>query len=105
MLEKEYDCSHGINVDIVWDQTTTGGPIDIFEVKKGKAAPLDLYQLVMYWDALVYAGKRPTGGHLVSNGRTAGVNTLLAFLKTRTDANGNQYDLVLEDWATHAITP
>jgi len=104
-LEKEYDCSHGINVDIVWDQTATGGGVDIFEVKKGKGAPLDLYQLVMYWDALVTTGKQPTRGHLVSDGRTTGVNTLLAFLRTRKDANGNLYDLVLEDWSTHVIRP
>ena len=104
-LEKEFDCTHGIALDIVWDQTTTGGPIDIYEVKKGKAAPLDLYQLVMYWDALVTAGRQPITGHLVSNGRTTGVNTLLTFLKQRMDANGHQYDLVVEDWATHGITP
>lgn len=104
-LEREYDCSHGIAVDIVWDQTATGGPIDIYEVKKGKSAPLDLYQLVMYWDSLVHAGKRPTYGHLVSDGRTAGVTTLLDFLRSRTDANGNPYDLTVDDWAAHGITP
>jgi hypothetical protein len=59
----------------------------------------------MYWDALMSAGKRPTYGHLVSNGRTAGVATLLDFLRGRTDASGKQYDLVVEDWAKHGITP
>lgn len=105
ILEKEFDCTHGIAIDILWDQTPTGGSLDVFEVKKGKAAPIDLYQLVMYWDALVSAGKQPRYGHLVSNGRTTGVNTLLDFLKTRADSNGNRYDLVLEDWTTHGITP
>ncbi len=104
-LEKEYDCSHGVCVDIVWDQTATKGPTDIYEVKKGKAAPLDLYQLVMYWDSMVSAGKRPTCGHLVSNGRTTGVDTLLSFLRGRTDASGNQYDLIVEDWSAHGIVP
>jgi|GEM_PF-923576 hypothetical protein len=104
-LEKEFDCIHGIAVDIVWDQTAAAGPIDIYEVKKGKAAPIDLYQLVMYWDALASVGRQPTTGHLVSNGRTAGVNTLLEFLRGRKDANGHQYDLVVEDWSTHGIIP
>lgn len=104
-LEKEYDCVHGISIDIVWDQTATGGPLEIFEVKKGKAAPIDLYQLVMYWDALISSGKQPKYGHLVSDGRTTGVNTLLKFLRERTDANGRKYDLQVEDWTTHAITP
>ena len=104
-VEKEYDCTHGIVLDIVWDQTATGGPIDIYEVKKGKAAPLDLYQLVMYWDALVSAGKQPGCGHLVSSGRTTGVSTLLTFLRQRTDASGRNYELVVEDWSTHGIIP
>jgi hypothetical protein len=104
-LETEYDCTHGIAIDILWDQTPTGGSLDIFEVKKGKAAPIDLYQLVMYWDSLVTAGKQPTYGHLVSSGRTTGVNTLLSFLRARTDASGNPYNLVVEDWAAHGITP
>jgi hypothetical protein len=105
ILEIEYDCTHGIAIDIFWDQTSTGGSLDIFEVKKGKAAPIDLYQLVMYWDSLVSAGKQPTYGHLVSNGRTTGVNTLLEFLRARTDAAGNPYNLVVEDWSAHGITP
>lgn len=105
IVEAEFDCAHGIAVDILWDQTSTGGPIDIFEAKKGKAAPLDLYQVVMYWDALVSIGRQPTCGHLVSSGRSAGVVTLLAFLNTRFDANGQLYNLVLEDWAAHGIVP
>lgn len=105
VLEKEFDCNHGIVVDIVWDQSAAGGSTDLYEVKKGKASPLDLYQLVMYWDALVSVGKQPTTGHLVSNGRTTGVNTLLAFLTGRLDANGKPYDFALEDWSIHGITP
>lgn len=104
-VEKEYDCAHGIAVDIVWDQTSTGGPLEIFEVKKGKAAPIDLYQLVMYWDALVSMGKQPTYGHLVADGGSPGVTTLLNFLRERKDASGKEYDLVMEDWAKHGIVP
>jgi hypothetical protein len=39
-LEKEYDCTHGIAIDIVWDQTSTGGSLDIFEEKRVKLRPL-----------------------------------------------------------------
>lgn len=105
MVEREFDCTHGIAVDIVWDQSASGGPVDIYEVKKGKAAPIDLYQLIMYWDALVSAGRQPTCGHLVSSGRSTGVNTLLDFLRRRTDANGKVYDLLVEDWKMHGIVP
>jgi hypothetical protein len=104
-LQKEFDCTHGIAVDIVWDQTARGGPLEIFEVKKGKAAPLDLYQLVMYWDALVSAGRQPNSAHLVSSGRTTGVNTLMSFLTSRCDANGKTYDFTVDDWSAHGIAP
>ena len=104
-LEKEYDCLNGVSVDIVWDQSAANGPINIYEAKKGKAAPIDLYQLVMYWDSLLMAGKQPTRGYLVSSGRTTGVNTLLDFLREQTDANGKKYDFVVQDWATHGIVP
>ena len=39
--------------------------VDIYEVKVGKAEPLNLYQLKMYWDGMVLAGKQPTGGTLL----------------------------------------
>lgn len=104
VVETEFDCAHGIAVDIIWDQTPSGGSLDVYEVKKGKAAPIDLYQLVMYWDGLVSMGKQPTMGHLVSSGKTTGVSTLLTFITARTDANGQKYNLILEDWATHGIS-
>jgi hypothetical protein len=104
-VEMNFDCSHGIAVDIVWDQTSTKGPLDIYEVKKGRAAPIDLYQLVMYWDAIVSNNGRPSKGHLVSDGHSTGVKTLLTFLRGRKDAKGNKYDLVLDEWAIHNINP
>lgn len=105
VVEKEFSCAHGICVDIIWDQTATGGPIYIYEVKKGKAAPINLYQLLMYWDGLVSIGKKPTCGYLVSSDRSTGVSTLLDVLKDRKDNNGNKYDLILDGWANHGITP
>ena len=46
----------GTRVDVV---DIGDGQIDIFELKTGKARPLNLYQLRMYWDGLVLEGKLP----------------------------------------------
>ncbi len=105
VVEKEYDCGHGVFVDIYWDQRKTGGGVDIYEVKKGKAQVLDVYQVVMYWDALVSVGVQPTQGHLVSNGVTSGVGTFIQLMETRQDANGENYDIVSESWDQHVIKP
>lgn len=105
IVEKEYDCGHGVYVDIFWDQRSTGGSVEIYEVKKGKAQVLDVYQLVMYWDALVDTGVQPTEGHLVSDGQTSGISQFIRLIKSRKDTNGVAYNLVTEDWSKHGISP
>ena len=72
-VQQDYDCGHGVYVDVYWNQAPTKN-VDIYEVKKGKAKALDVYQLVMYWDSLVDTGIQPTHGHIVSNGKTSGVD-------------------------------
>jgi len=105
VVSKEHDCGNGVYVDVFWDQRPTGGPVEIYEVKKGKAQPLDVYQLVMYWDSLVSTGVQPSQGHLVSDGETSGVAPFVTLLGARVDSNGKRYDLVREDWRTHGIDP
>jgi hypothetical protein len=104
-VSKEYDCGHGVFVDIMWNQSVASGPVDIFEVKKGKAQVIDLYQLVMYWDGLVSVGVQPTHGHLVCTAATPNVHAYLPLLCGRSDANGKKYDLVVEGWDKHGIKP
>lgn len=104
-VAKERDCGHGVYIDVFWDQSRTGGPVEIYEVKKGKAQPLDVYQLVMYWDSLVSTGVQPTQGHLVSDGLTSGVPAFISLINGRKDANGIPYNLKSEDWMSHGIEP
>jgi hypothetical protein len=104
VVERQYNCGSGVYADIVWIQKSRGKDSEIFEVKKGQAQPLDVYQLAMYWDALVAGGTQPTLGHLVSAGATPGVRSFLTSFAKRKDTNGARYDLVQEDWSTHGIS-
>jgi hypothetical protein len=105
LVEKEYDAGHGVYVDILWDQKATGGGVDIYEVKKGKAQAGDVYQLLMYWDALVDTGIQPTHAHLVANGHGSGVAPFIALINGRKDSKGKKYNLQKDDWRQHGITP
>jgi hypothetical protein len=105
VVEKNYNCGNGVYVDIMWEQKSRGTELDIFEVKKGQGQPLNVYQLLMYWDALSEAGSQPTTGHLVSEGATPGVRSFISLLNRRKDGKGRAYNLISEDWASHGINP
>jgi hypothetical protein len=102
IVEKEYDAGHGVFIDIYWNQ---GGPIDIYEIKKGKAEPKNLYQLMMYWDALVESGASPTHGYLVSDGHSSGTSAFLRLIQQRKDARGDAYNFELKNFSDHGIEP
>jgi len=103
-VHKEYDCGHGVYVDVVWDKTSHSNMFEIYEAKKGKGCPLDVYQLVMYWDCLVDIGVRPTTGHLVCETPSPNVTHFVTIMNNRKDKNGNNYDFVVETWQSHKIT-
>jgi len=54
----------GTKIDVF--RKTSDGKTIIYELKAVSAAPLDLYQLKMYWDGLVLAGEQPTQGILLA---------------------------------------
>ncbi|MCJ7457417.1 MAG: ATP-binding protein [candidate division Zixibacteria bacterium] len=101
-VQQDYDCGNGVYVDVYWNQAPTKD-IDIYEVKKGKAKALDVYQLVMYWDSLVAIGIQPSHGHLVSDGKTSGVDSFLKLMLSRKDTKNTKYNLVQENWSVHGI--
>ena len=47
----------GTKIDVY--RKTPDGNVLIYELKVGQAAPLNLYQLKMYWDGLVFEGEQP----------------------------------------------
>lgn len=54
---------NGTQIDLYHQKET--GEIIIYEVKVGRGAPIDVYQLKMYWDGLLNEGTQPNIGILL----------------------------------------
>ncbi len=66
---------------------------EIYELKSGTARPIDVYQLVMYWDGRVKDGVRPRLGRLVCKEANDHILNLINYWNSRKDAGGSNYNL------------
>lgn len=55
----------GVRIDVYRKIAEPDNSVIIYELKVGTAAPLNLYQLKMYWDGLVKEGEQPSQGVLL----------------------------------------
>jgi len=82
----------GVEVDIFHELSS--GDIHIYEVKVGTAAPLDAYQLQMYWDGIVKdENKSPKLGRLVAKEIPDPVKNIIRDINKRKDTLANEYKL------------
>lgn len=82
----------GVKVDIYCKQSNNN--IIIYEFKSTTAAPLDVYQLLMYWDGIVKDEKQsPEVGRLVALEIPSSVKNVVEELNKRVDGNGINYKL------------
>lgn len=77
--------------------------ITIYEGKRKKTEPKDVYQLLMYWDGLVADGKKPKTGVLIASEHPESVLDLIAQINKTTDANGCEYNLITKVWSDEGI--
>lgn len=77
--------------------------VTIYEGKKLKTSPKDVYQLRMYWDGLVYENMRPNKGILIGNSHPDSVQRMIEFVNKMKDANGNNYNFELITWDDKGI--
>ena len=77
--------------------------VTIYEGKKLKTSPKDVYQLRMYWDGLVYENMRPNKGILLGNSHPESVRKMIEFVNKMKDANGNNYNFELMTWEEKGI--
>lgn len=89
----------GVRIDI---HLTTPTGVEVYEVKSGTAVPLDVYQLLMYWDGVVYdTNNSPKSGRLVADDAPASVLNMITDINQRKDKLGNNYNLEFKkiaDW-------
>jgi hypothetical protein len=98
----------GSNVDIqyaTWDgagvlidihMKKNDGKVWIYELKKDSAGPLDVYQLIMYWDGKVKAGESPEQAFLVASDCPTSVKIMIDYWNTRKDASNSLYKLIFK---------
>lgn len=79
------------------------GQVTIYEGKKDKTKVLDVYQLLMYWDGLVYDGNPPTKGILISAEHPDSVKKIVNIINSMKDANGNNYNIEMKTWKDENI--
>ncbi len=80
----------GVEIDVYYEYKDE---IFIYEIKIGKAAPLHLYQLKMYWDGLVIQGKQPTKAILMIEEIGKNIETMIEEMNTKLkDPSGNNYN-------------
>jgi len=70
----------------------------IYEGKRQKTEPQDVYQLLMYWDGCVYDGVQPTDAFLIANEHPESVRVLIEEINTRMDQSGNKYNFKTKMW-------
>ena len=73
--------------------------ITIYEGKKNYTTSKDVYQLIMYWDGLVYDGVSPDIGILGASYHPESVKVLLESANAKLDAHGNHYHFEAKTWA------
>ena len=77
--------------------------IIIYEGKKSKTTPQDVYQLRMYWDGLVFSRKKPQKGILLGDFHPESVLKMIDFINKMKDANGNFYKIETRVWSDYNL--
>lgn len=89
-LDRPVWSGSGVKIDIYHNKPKG---TDIYEVKPDTAAPLDVYQLLMYWDGVVAdESKSPELGRLVAKEAPNSVKNIIENLNTRKDAHNHPYN-------------
>ena len=73
----------------------------IYEGKKKTTRPLDLFQLLMYWNGCICddPDNPPIEGILIAPNHSESVIKLAQFINDNlNDASGQQYNVILETW-------
>ncbi len=93
----------GLSIDIY--HKFLNGTLDIYEVKTDTAEPIDVYQVLMYWDGIVKdENKSPRLGRLVAKNAPESVINMIDDLNSRQDSLGNNYKIEFKTIESFGIT-
>ena len=81
----------GVKIDI---HLETPKGVQVYEVKSTTAEPIDVYQVLMYWDGVAFDKKKsPKLGRLVANDAPSSVLNMIKQINKRKDSLGKRYKL------------
>lgn len=89
-----------IRIDFYLNQNNE---ISIYEGKKDKTTPKDIYQLMMYWDGLVFDGINPDVGILIAAEHPKSVEAIVDLVNSRLDDNERNYNFIMKTWNQEGI--
>ena len=89
-----------IRIDLYQSVSNT---VTIYEGKKDETHPKDIYQILMYWDGLVYDDVPINEGILIATKHPESVKKLVALKKKAKDAAGHSYNIILKTWQDENI--
>lgn len=75
----------------------------IYEGKKDKTTPQDVYQLLMYWDGLVMDGIPVNKAILIATEHPESVKAIVNLKNESQDKNGNKYVIETKTWNDESI--
>jgi len=89
-VDIEKALNHNVKADII--QIFDQGFEHIWEVKRGTAEPLDVYQCIMYWDIYKWdKDKNLQRIILIANRKSPNTQAMIDFWNTRKDKHGKNY--------------
>lgn len=93
-VERERPIWNGAGVKIDVYLRESNNDITIYEFKTVTANPIDVYQLVMYWDGIVRDDKEsPKLGRLIASEIPNSVKNIIDEINKRMDGNGKKYNI------------
>ena len=90
----------GIRIDL-WQNVNNN--LTIYEGKKFKTTPQDVYQLKMYWDGCILDNIQPNEGIVIASQHPESVKKLIDQVNTMKDLNGKNYNFKLKTWRDEGI--
>lgn len=104
IVNTEQTAFHTVNERIKLDlYQSINGITTIYEGKLDKTRPLDVYQLLMYWDGLVLDGMKVDKAILIAAEHPHSVEVMVRIKNQAFDFKSNKYNIELRTWREEGI--
>lgn len=93
--DERYVWPTGVRIDVY--RKKANGEVIIYEIKVGNAQPINIYQLLMYWDGLEIEGERPKEAILLVEDYSNTIEEMITIINSKLKTpTGNSYNIKIE---------